>query len=253
MSKLQQLLGKILLAALLGGMAFGSLAEKGAAKDEGAKKARAAMASLLEGTQPDSVQPAPIAGLYEVMVGARVFYVTGDGRYLVQGAIIDVENKENLTEPRKDQARLKAVEAIGEDKMIIFGDKDAKHTITVFTDIDCGYCRKLHNEMAEYNKAGIRVRYLFYPRAGRDSPSFKKAVSVWCAEDRNAAMTKAKAGQELPEKACDNPVEQHLATGESIGVTGTPALVLEDGELAPGYVPADRLAMFLDMKKAGVQ
>jgi thiol:disulfide interchange protein DsbC len=253
MRKMQRLLGNLLLAGLLSGAACAVVAEEGAKEAAGAEKARAAMTSLLEGTAPDSVQPSPVPGLFEVMVGPRVFYVSEDGRFLVQGAIIDIEKKENLTEPRKNQARLKAVESISEENMIVFGDKDAKHTITVFTDIDCGYCRKLHGEMEAYNKAGIRVRYLFYPRAGLDSPSFKKAVSVWCAEDRNAAMTQAKAGQELPEKTCDNPVEQHLAVGELIGVTGTPALILEDGELAPGYVPADRLSVFLEMKKAGLE
>lgn len=252
MTKMQRFLGHLLFSALLGG-AVAASAQEDAKPASGADKARAAMTGLLEGTAPDSVGPSPVPGLFEVMVGPRVFYVSEDGRYLVQGAIIDIEKKENLTEPRKDQARLKAVEAVGEEKMIVFGDKDAKHTITVFTDIDCGYCRKLHDEMDAYNKAGIRVRYLFYPRAPEGSPSFTKAVSVWCAEDRLAAMTEAKAGKEVPEKSCDNPVEDHVSVGQAIGITGTPALILEDGELAPGYVPADRLAIFLEMKKADTQ
>jgi thiol:disulfide interchange protein DsbC len=248
MNKIQRIFGGLLAGILIGGASLAAKAEG----DAGADKARAAMTGLLDGTAPDSVQPSPVPGLYEVMVGTRVFYVTEDGRYLLQGAIIDIEKKENITEPRKNQARLQTVQGVGEEQMIIFGPKDAKHTITVFTDIDCGYCRKLHDEMEAYNKAGIRVRYLFFPRAGQGSPSYSKAVSVWCAEDRQAAMTQAKAGQDVPDKTCENPVDQHVALGEQLGITGTPALILEDGELAPGYVPADRLALFLEMKKAGL-
>ncbi len=249
MRKISSLIGKMVLAVMLSGAAVVVAAEG----DDGADKVREAMGKLLDGTQPDSVQPAPVPGLYEVMVGPRVYYVSGDGRYLVQGSIIDIEKKENLTEPRKNAARLKAIDAVGEENMIIFGDKDLKHTITVFTDIDCGYCRKLHSQIDDYNKAGIRVRYLFFPRAGRGSPSFKKAEAVWCSDDRKTALTKAKLGEDLPEKSCDNPVELQLSTGESMGVNGTPALILEDGELTPGYVPPDRLAVFLEMKKAGLQ
>jgi thiol:disulfide interchange protein DsbC len=120
--------------------------------------------------------------------------------------------------------------------------------VSIFTDIDCGFCRRLHAEMAQYNKQGIAVRYLFYPRAGIGSDSYKKAVSVWCADDRQAAMDSAKAGNEVPEKTCENPVEAHYELGQQMRVQGTPAIVLEDGEMVPGYVPPDKLRRALDQR-----
>ena len=135
---------------------------------------------------------------------------------------------------------------IDEDRMIVYGPDDAKHTITVFTDIDCGFCRRLHSEMDQYNKQGIAIRYLFYPRAGIGSDSYNKAVSVWCADDRHAAMDAAKAGKDIPSKTCDNPVEAHYELGQQMRVQGTPALVLSDGEIVPGYVPPAKLRRALD-------
>jgi thiol:disulfide interchange protein DsbC len=118
----------------------------------------------------------------------------------------------------------------------------------VFTDIDCGYCRKLHNEMAKYNAEGITVRYMPYPRSGLNTPSYYKAVSVWCSDDRRDALTRAKAGKDVPRATCDNPVQASLELGHQLGVTGTPALVLEDGQLLPGYVPAKKLSQVLDQQ-----
>ena len=155
---------------------------------------------------------------------------------------------ENVTQPLRSKVRMDAINNLGEDSMIVFSPEKVKHTITVFTDIDCGYCRKLHNEMAEYNKHGIEVRYMAYPRAGIDSDSYKKAVSVWCAEDRKAAMTRAKNGDSVTEKNCDNPVAEQFKLGSMMGVRGTPALVLENGQIAPGYIPAARLAGILNNK-----
>jgi len=206
---------------------------------------RAGMAKLLPGVELDGVTAAPLPGLYEVTLGPRLFYVSEDGRYLIQGNLIDIESRENLTETKQAKAKKEAVEAMGEDKMVIFAPEKPAHTITVFTDIDCGYCRKLHREIEDYKKEGIAVRYLFYPRAGVGSPSYDKAVSVWCADDRNQAMTDAKTGKEVENRTCENPVQEHMALGKAMGVTGTPAIVLEDGEMLPGYVPAKRMAKFL--------
>ena len=130
--------------------------------------------------------------------------------------------------------------------MIVFAPKVVKHTVTVFTDIDCPYCRRLHKEVPAMNELGIKVRYLAFPRAGVHSPSFKEAVSVWCAKNPAQALTDAKAGKKVPEVTCDNPVLQHMALGEQVGVTGTPAMVLEDGRMLPGYIPATRLAQLLN-------
>jgi len=202
--------------------------------------------SIAPGFKVDEIAPSPINGVSEVLVGPRLFYVTNDGKYLFQGSLIDIESRTDLSEERRKAARLKAVNAVSEDDMIIFPAKNPRHTITVFTDIDCGYCRKLHKEIDQFNANGITVRYLMFPRSGIDTPSYYKAVSVWCEKDRNAALTEAKAGKVLPRAECDNPVKANMELGELLGVTGTPAMVLDNGELLPGYVPAARLARVLD-------
>jgi len=203
---------------------------------------------MVPGLKDASVTPAPVPGLYEVVVGPDVLYVTQDGRYLIQGNVIDLEARENLTAPRIAQAASAAIENVGEENMVIYEPKETKHTITIFTDIDCGYCRKLHGQMDQYLAHGIRIRYLFFPRAGIQSESARKAVAVWCADDRNAAMTLAKSGQKIEMKDCKNPVSDHYSLGEQMGIRGTPALVLADGEKLPGYVPPDRLKEYLAKK-----
>lgn len=205
-----------------------------------------------------SIKESPIAGLYEVLVGSQVFYFYKDGRYVISGDLFDMKKGKNLTQAARSEAQMaelkvkkpeniEALNKMGEKNMIVYAPTGkVKHTITVFTDIDCGYCRKLHNEMADYNKLGIKVRYLAYPRAGEGSGSYHKAVSVWCANDQRKAMDTAKSGGNLPSKQCDNPVKAHLDLGHQMGVNGTPALVLENGQLYPGYAPADKLIALLD-------
>ncbi|MBI3560129.1 MAG: DsbC family protein [Gammaproteobacteria bacterium] len=196
--------------------------------------------------EPTSINPSPIKNLFEVVVGPQVYYISQDGRYVFNGDLIDLHTKTNITDEKRDAARLTALNALGEDSMIIFGPKQVKHTITVFTDIDCGYCRKLHSEIADYNKLGIKVRYLAYPRAGIGSDSYNKAVTVWCADDRQKAMTEAKSGTNLPNKSCVNPVAKEYELGQALGVNGTPAIILENGKLFPGYAPAKQLSDILD-------
>lgn len=199
-------------------------------------------AKLMPGTNPESIKPSAIKGLYEVVFGAQVVYVSADGRYVLQGDIMDLNKRENLTEKTRSKQRLKLVENIPEKSMIVFEPKKTKHTVTVFTDVDCTYCRKLHNEMQAYLDEGIRVRYLAFPRTGVNSKSYYKAVTVWCADDKQKAMTDAKAGNPMPRKDCDNPVKQHMDVAEQFGVTGTPTIIMENGDVIPGYVPAERLA-----------
>ncbi|MGD9386175.1 MAG: DsbC family protein, partial [Thioalkalispiraceae bacterium] len=193
-----------------------------------------------------SIKQTPIAGLYEVIVPPRVFYMSANGQYVITGELIDLKNSVNLTQSVRDVARVEAIESLGEENMVVFAPEKVKYTVTVFTDIDCGYCRKLHQEMPKYHQKGIKVRYLAYPRAGVGSPSYKKAVSVWCAEDRNKAMTDAKNGKTLPERECKNPVAAHYALGQGLGVNGTPAILLSNGQIYPGYAPADRLLLVLE-------
>ena len=215
-----------------------------------ADKITTSLKALLPDLRADDIRATPIENLYEVSLGMRVVYVTGDGRFLLQGSVIDLETRTEITAERQSALKLAALQEVGEDQMVVFGPEDAEHTVTVFTDIDCGFCRRLHGEMAGYNEKGIRIRYMFYPRAGIGSESYNKAVSVWCADDRNAAMDQAKAGQPVAPKTCDNPVDEHFALGQAMRLQGTPALVLENGETVPGYVPPDKLRQALDQRRS---
>lgn len=206
----------------------------------------AAIRKVLRNYKLDSIQPTPVAGVYEVTIGPHVVYITGDGSYMFQGELIDVAKRESLTEPRRRQVIKQLMDGVSEDDMIVYESDKPKHTITVFTDIDCGYCRKLHSEIQSYLDAGIRVRYMFYPRAGAGSVSWQKAEAVWCAKDRRAALTAAKNNKPIDMKTCDNPIKEHMELVEKLGARGTPFIVLEDGETQPGYVPAAQLSRILD-------
>lgn len=204
------------------------------------------LATKLSAVIPDakitSVKPSPVPGLYEVMLGATVLYMTGDGRFAIRGDVFDLEAKTNLSSIRRSEARVTAFakEAAG---AIEFAPADGKsaHTLYVFTDIDCGYCRKMHQEVNLLNAAGITVRYLAFPRAGLDSDAYHKAVAVWCAADQKSALTAAKRGETLTSKACKNPVAAQYALGQAVGVHGTPAVFLDNGQELGGYIPAAEL------------
>jgi len=215
--------------------------------DTGAREAiTKSLSGIFPGITPDKIAPSPMEGVSEVLIGPRLLYVSNDGKFLLQGSLIDLKTRADISEERRNDIRLDALNDLGDEKMIIFPAKDQKHVITVFTDIDCGYCRKLHDEMDKYNAEGISVRYLMFPRAGIDSPSYQKAVTVWCSKDQQDAMTRAKSGENLPNASCDNPVQEEYELGQLIGVRGTPAIVMEDGSMLPGYVPAARLAKVLE-------
>jgi thiol:disulfide interchange protein DsbC len=214
------------------------------------KAVQEALKQALPNLKPDAIEPSPVAGLYEVTVGPKLFYVSDDGKFLFQGSLVDIKAREDLTEKKQAGARLAALNKMGTDEMVVFKPKDGKHVAYVFTDIDCGYCRKLHSEIENYLKKGIEIRYLFFPRAGEGSESYFKAVSVWCAKDRNQALTKAKKGENIEKKTCDNPVDEHMALGVAMGANGTPMIVTEKGTILPGYVPADQLAAMLGEESA---
>jgi thiol:disulfide interchange protein DsbC len=250
----------LLCAALLPLMACGDSvgAPSAAAAQAGAEKAgadpRIALAAKIPGVRVEDLRKAPMPGIYELVHDNDVSYITADGKYVFSGDLYKVaDNGEfpNLSEARRREleasqwgVRLKRVGSIPESQMLVFGPADAKHTITVFTDIDCPWCRKLHAQVADYNKLGIRVRYLFYPRTGPDTDSWYKAEAVWCAKDRNQAMTQAKLDQPFDVKRCaDTPVGRDYALGREFGLKGTPGIILETGELVPGYLgPRDLLA-----------
>jgi thiol:disulfide interchange protein DsbC len=211
---------------------------------------RQALAKSMPSVKVGSIKPSEISGLYEVTVGGNIFYVSGDGKYLVQGHLIDVAARVDLTEEKLSGVRKQALEKLGQDKMIVFKPKESKYTVSIFTDIDCGYCRKLHSEIDQYMAQGITIQYLFFPRAGKGSDSYNKAISVWCSDDRKAALTAAKKGDTPPAKTCDNPVDEHMQLAEDFEVKGTPMIVTEKGNIFPGYLPAKQLAEALAEEKS---
>jgi thiol:disulfide interchange protein DsbC len=202
----------------------------------------------LPGVHVDEIRPAPLPGLYELVVGTDIVYLSADGKYMVMGDIIDIDARSNLSDRHRDKLVLKAVNGIGEDKMIVIGDPNAKHSITVFTDVDCPYCAKLHQEVPQLTAAGVKVRYLLFPRNGLKSETYKRSVAVWCAADRVKAIGIAKGGGAIEMKECPNPVAEIYNFGRKLGIRGTPAIVLDDGRIIPGYSPARRLLALLGVK-----
>ncbi|MGB0835111.1 MAG: thioredoxin fold domain-containing protein [Psychrobium sp.] len=199
------------------------------------------------------VEKTDIDGMYLLnFSGKGTVYYVPKGDYFFTGDLLQIDGSRfvNVKEKRMEKPRKTAIAAIDESEMIIYPAKGKKKaSITVFTDVDCGYCRKLHKEMAQINDLGIEVRYLAYPRAGINSPSYNKVVSAWCSDNKQDALTKLKNGQPVYTSACkDNPVAQHFILGNRLGVTGTPAIIMESGELLPGYLPADKLAEALGVK-----
>lgn len=222
-----------------------------AAGDEKAEAVRESLQKWAPGVQPQSIKPAPIDGIYEVVVEGQVFYFSQDGRYAMQGQLLDLATRTNLTEERLKVMRAAAISDLDEQNMVVFEPKQAKHTVSIFTDIDCGYCRQLHQHIEEYNELGIKIRYLAFPRAGIGSSSYDKAVEVWCAKDPREAMTQAKAGKPVENTSkCDSPVADQFNLGQSLGVDATPTLILEDGSTLPGLVRPQMLANILERKAA---
>ena len=216
--------------------------------------------SIMPNAQPDSVKPSVLPGMYEAVFGPQVIYVSNDGRYIFEGDLYDITTRTNLTENKRRDGRARVISNINTDSMIIFAPENPKYTITAFTDIDCGYCRKMHKQMSEYNKLGIAFHYLSYPRAGVNSASYVKALSVWCAKDPKEAMTFAKSGAKLEQvkeiqqvegKDCKDTVLDHMNAAREVGVTGTPTLVFDNGQVIPGYVEPNRLLQILkEMSKS---
>lgn len=193
----------------------------------------------------DEVKSAPVRGLCEALIDTEVFYVSEEGDFLFVGNMVSVKSGDNLTVRRRNSIVRDIVAALDEKQMIVVGPEDAKKTITVFTDVDCPYCAKLHEEVPQLTRNGVKVRYLLYPRNGLQSPTYEKSLSVWCAKDRVKAIGIAKAGGKLVANTCDNPVAEHYKLGIRLGVNGTPTLILDDGTRIGGYVPASRLLAIL--------
>ncbi|MGA6099250.1 DsbC family protein [Stutzerimonas marianensis] len=214
-----------------------------------AADAEQAIRDSLNAIQPDmpieAIAESPMPGVYQVQLkGGRQLYASADGQFLIQGYMYQFKDGQatNLTEQAQSRSVAKVIEAVPTSEMVVFAPENPKAHITVFTDTDCGYCQKLHSEVPELNRRGIEVRYMAFPRQGMGSHGANTLTSVWCAKDRQAAMNKAKAREDVPAASCDNPVAKQYELGQLIGVQGTPAIVLSDGQMIPGYQPAPQLA-----------
>ncbi len=193
-----------------------------------------------------AISETPIEGMLQVQINSDIVYVTADGKYLVQGQIMEIDTKENITDQAKSGIRLELLDNVKLDEQISFSPEEPKYDLLVFTDIDCGYCRKLHNQIEGYNEQGIAIHYMAFPRAGIGSDSYDKFVSVWCADDQKSALTLAKNGTDPEPLKCPNPIADQYELGREVGVTGTPALVTSDGTLIPGYMPPEQLRQRLE-------
>jgi len=211
---------------------------------------RADIVKKIDGLKLEDVRMTPVNGIYEITRGSEISYTTSDGRYVILGDMVDIDGDQNLSENRRRTIRQRLIDTVPESEMLVFSPKNPKYTITVFTDIDCGYCRRLHSEIAEYNRLGIRVRYLFYPRTGPDTDSWHKAESVWCASNRNDALTRAKNGEDIKSPKCPTDiVKRDWELGHKLAVEGTPAIFLASGEMLPGYAPPRTLLQYLKTGK----
>ena len=210
---------------------------------------RAVIAKQFPGTRAEDVRPTPVAGLYELTHGTEIVYVTADGKYALNGDLLNLANNDNITESHRQAARAKLISEVPESEMLVFGPQTPKYTVTVFTDVDCAFCQRLHSQIADFNRLGIRVRYMFYPRTGPNTESWTKAEQVWCSANRNDALTQAKRGLPLKAKTCPNPVAKHYALGQDFELQGTPAIVLSNGRLIGGYLTPGELASELQKSR----
>jgi len=234
-----------LLAAL--SLLFLAVSVHAADTDPQLEQARAKVAEMFDAIEPRHVNPSPIDGWYTVQKGSIVAYISADGHYLLQGDLIDLDLQVNLSEQTRSSSRRELVSALTDDEAIMFSPAEVKHAVTVFTDVDCTYCRKLHSEIDEYLSHGIAVRYVLYPRNGPASRAWSTSEDVLCSRDRGQALTAAKLDREFQTSKCDASIlTRHYTLGQDIGLNGTPAIVLEDGTLIGGYLPPAALNMRLE-------
>ena len=239
---------KVVLGVLVGSLCLSGMALADSSNID--TKALGEKLKPLFGDVPDAVNPTPVPGVLEVVFGMELIYVSEDGRYFFSGDMIDGSTRTNLSENARTSARKTEMAKVDASTAISFKAKgDEKHVLSVFTDVTCPFCTKLHKEVDKLNEAGVTVNYYAYPRAGVGSGSYKQMVSIWCSDNQQEALSKAKDGEKLDAKECENPVANQFALGQKVGVTGTPALVTADGQLIPGYRPADQLVKMLDSAK----
>ena len=210
-------------------------------------RVRDKMAGMFDAIEPEHINKSPVDGWYEIQKGSIVAYVSADGRYLLQGDLVDLEEQVNLSELARAQARRELMASLTDADTILFSPQDVKYSVSVFTDVECTYCRRLHSQINDYLAAGIQVRYLLYPRNGPASRSWNTSEEVWCSPDRRNALTMAKLDRKFETSSCDaSIVQSHFTMGQNVGLSGTPAIVLDDGTLIGGYLTPDQLLARLE-------
>ncbi|MEP7185743.1 MAG: DsbC family protein [Rhodanobacter sp.] len=244
-----------LLALCLGGLSLTAVAADAtptaAVTPAAEKMVRQAIRTLSANVQIDSIEPAPMPGFYQVIASGQMVYVSADGKYLMHGDVVDLAKHENISDDAWAAFRKKELAKVPASQRIVYAPKHPKYTITVFSDVNCGFCRALHEHIAAFNKEGIAVEYLAWPRegltttAGRPTPTYTEMASVWCASDRKAAFTAAIEGTKPKPATCDNPVKQQFNLGLKLGVSGTPMIIAADGTTLGGYVTPEQLLQAL--------
>lgn len=244
---LRTLLASLSATALLSGAAWGQTAAPAKPAAPAAKAdPRANIIKRIEGVKLEDVRISPVTGVYEFSRDSQIAYASSDGRYVIVGDMFDLDSDANISETRRRTIRARILETVPETEMLVYAPKAPKYTITVFTDIDCGYCQRMHSQMAEYNRLGIGVRYLFYPRSGPGSDSWQKAERVWCSPNRNDALTRSKRGEKVTSPNCPTEaIARDYELGRKMALDGTPAIILASGEMLPGYTPPGQLMNYL--------
>jgi thiol:disulfide interchange protein DsbC len=253
------MLKRLLLALCMGGLSMGAGAAESVATTAVApsvtpaaeKMVRAAIRTLSAKVDVDSISPSPLPGFYQVIASGQMLYVSADGKYLLNGELVDLGHHQNISDIAWAGFRKAELAKVPAAQRIVFAPAHPKYTISVFTDVNCGFCRALHEHIADFNKAGIAVEYLAWPRegvittAGRPTPTYTEMVSVWCAADRKAAFTAAKEGHVPKATTCTNPVKDQFDLGLKLGVSGTPTIYGPDGNMLGGYVTPEQLLQAL--------
>lgn len=224
--------------------------EPGFAPGTPESRARDVVRTLSPDARVDKIGAAPLPGFREVIVAGQVLYISDDGKYLMQGVLLDVPAKQNLSENALASVRKGLLEGIPVSDRIVFSPPNPKHKVVVFTDVECGYCRRMHQDIAAYNREGIAIEYLAFPRMGVNTPDFEKMVDVWCARDRRKALTDAKNDRPVAKGKCTSPVRMQYEVGRRVGLTGTPMILAEDGTQMGGYLPPAELRAAMDKHAA---
>lgn len=250
------MLKKWLLALCVSGFALNACAANDGAAASPENTVRKAVMSLVPGVSVDSIKPAPMPGFYQVIASGQLVYVSADGKYMLNGDLIDLSSKKNISDDGWADFRKAELAKLPEADRIVFSPANPRYRVTVFTDVNCAYCRALHEHIADFNKAGIALEYVAWPRdgvtnpAGHNTDTYNEMVSVWCAADRKAAFTQAKEGRKPKSVTCDNPVKNEFDLGVRLGVSGTPTIIAADGTMLGGYVTPEQMLQLLSKSGA---